>query len=294
MKEKILFVDDDEKSRKTFNHQINNKYDLDLAVSGEEALKSVKKNGPYAVVIADMYMPEMDGIQFLEKVRENYPETVRIMLTGHADLALAIDAVNKGRIFHFLTKPCQSNTILKILEIGIKKYKKHVISRMESNTDQLTGLCNRRYFFNELTIIMNSAERYLQTFSIIFFDIDDFKIINDTYGHNIGDRALKTVANSLTKLSRNNDILARYGGDEFVIIAQHTNKKGALIFVERIKKHIKNQKIKDYKSIIIRISAGIAIYPIDAKDKDKLLDIADKEMYKDKQNNKREQNINNQ
>ncbi len=286
MKEKILFVDDDFNSRITFRRQINKKFELDAAGSGNEGLELLNRNGPYTVVIADMYMPEMNGIQFLEKVREIYPDTIRIMLTGHADMNLAIDAVNKGRIFHFLTKPCQSRTMLKILEIGAKEYKKNVKNRMESYTDELTGLWNRRYFNNILITIMNNSERYSQTFSLLFFDINDFKKINDKFGHNTGDAALKITAETLKEKMRDIDILARYGGDEFVIIAQYTKRKGAHTLVNRIKNHLKTKKIKDYDSINICISAGIATYPVDSKQQDELINIADKAMYEDKRRNK--------
>lgn len=283
MKEKILFVDDNLNSRNTFIHQINNKYELHVAENGKEGLALLNSNGPYAVVIADMYMPIMNGIEFLKKVREICPDTIRIILTGYADMDLAIDAVNKGRIFYFLTKPCQSKTIFKILEIGIIEYKNNVKSQMESNTDELTGVWNRRYFNNELNRIINSAERYSQTFSIIFFDINDFKAINDKFGHNTGDEVLIITAKALKAEIRDIDILARYGGDEFIIIAQYTKRDGAIILIERIKNRL---KAKNHISINIRISAGIATYPVDAQDQKGLIDIADKAMYDDKKKTK--------
>lgn len=121
--EKILLVDDDENVLKGYHLNLRKRYDLDFALGPEDALAKCKKTGPYAVVISDLRMPGMDGIQLLSKIRERYPQTVRMMLTGHAEVEVAIDAVNEGCVFRFMTKPCPPEILSGSIEAGLKQYR---------------------------------------------------------------------------------------------------------------------------------------------------------------------------
>ncbi len=123
MNYKILCVDDDGNILEGFKRRLKKRFHLDTALSGHEGLKAISEKGPYALVISDMRMPGMDGIQFLSKVGELAPDTVRAMLTGNADMETAINAVNEGQIFRFLTKPCHSELLAKTMEAGIAQYR---------------------------------------------------------------------------------------------------------------------------------------------------------------------------
>ncbi len=122
MNQKILCVDDDPNILEGFKRQLREKFHLDTALGGEEGLKLVSKKDPYAVVISDMRMPGMDGVRFLSRVKDINPDSVRVMLTGHADVDTAIDAVNEGHIFRFLTKPCSSETFAKTITAGVRQF----------------------------------------------------------------------------------------------------------------------------------------------------------------------------
>ncbi|GMT41942.1 MAG: response regulator receiver modulated metal-depenent phosphohydrolase [bacterium] len=122
MNDKILIVDDDPDILETFKRNLGDQLHIDTMPEGEKALKKISDNGPYAVIVSDMRMPGMDGVQFLSKVRVIAPDSVRIMLTGNADQETAKEAVNEGRIFRFLTKPCPSETFIKTLTEGIREY----------------------------------------------------------------------------------------------------------------------------------------------------------------------------
>ncbi len=122
IKEKILFVDDDRDILETFKRLLRKQFNFDTACGPMEGLKSVSANGPYAVIVSDLRMPEMNGIKFLSKVKDMSPNSVRIMLTGNADLATAIDAVNEGNVFRFLTKPCDPKVFASTLMSGVKQY----------------------------------------------------------------------------------------------------------------------------------------------------------------------------
>ena len=123
MQDKILFVDDEINVLEAFKRQLRRKYRLDTALGPEEGLLAVSNNGPYAVVVSDLKMPKMNGIEFLTRVKEMVPDTVRIMLTGYGDLQNAMEAVNQGNIFRFLTKPCPVDSLSNALEAGLKQYR---------------------------------------------------------------------------------------------------------------------------------------------------------------------------
>jgi serine phosphatase RsbU (regulator of sigma subunit) len=120
--DKILFVDDDANLLASFRRQLRKQFQIETAIGGSEGLDLVEQNGPYSVIVSDFRMPHMDGIEFLTRVREIEPDTVRIMLTGNADMQAAIQAVNEGNIFRFLTKPCSADVLGESLNTGIEQY----------------------------------------------------------------------------------------------------------------------------------------------------------------------------
>lgn len=123
MADKILFVDDEPNLLAGIQRQMRKHFAIDTALGGEEGLEKVRNRGPFSVIVSDLRMPGMDGIQFLSRVRKLSPDTVRMMLTGNADLHAAIEAVNEGNIFRFMTKPCPPETLGKALYQGIRQYR---------------------------------------------------------------------------------------------------------------------------------------------------------------------------
>jgi len=122
MAEKILFVDDEQSILDAMRRHLRKQFELDTALGGWEGLEAMNQKGPYAVVVSDMRMPGMDGVQFLAEVKTRSPETVRVMLTGNADLQTAIDAVNEGYIFRFLTKPCPPEVLARTIAAGLVQH----------------------------------------------------------------------------------------------------------------------------------------------------------------------------
>src|SRR5210317_392617 len=124
MNDKILLVDDEPKVLAAIKRQLRKEFRFETALSGEEALKIIDEKGPFAVVVSDYKMPGMNGIDFLCKVKTVDPDTVRMMLTGSADMSTAIQAVNEGSIFQFHPKPCPADTLGKAIQSGIEAYRK--------------------------------------------------------------------------------------------------------------------------------------------------------------------------
>ncbi len=126
---KILFVDDDPNLLAAMQRNLRKLYSFDTAPGGAEALALIKSSGPYAVIVADMQMPEMNGVELLAKVWEVAPDTVRVMLTGNADQLTATEAVNKGHIYSFLNKPCEPESLRFTLEAALKQYEMVSVER---------------------------------------------------------------------------------------------------------------------------------------------------------------------
>jgi response regulator RpfG family c-di-GMP phosphodiesterase len=123
MSEKILLVDDDSNILEGYRRSLSREFPMETALGGEQALKLVKNNGPYAVVVADMRMPGMDGVQLLIRIRALTPDTIRVMLTGNADIDTAINAINEGSIFRFLNKPCSKELMAKTLTAALVQHR---------------------------------------------------------------------------------------------------------------------------------------------------------------------------
>ena len=123
MTDKVLFVDDEPNILEGFRRHLRKHVVIDTATSGEAGLQMLETNGPYAVVVSDMRMPNMNGSQFLSKVRAVSPDSIRMILSGQADMESTIAAVNDGHIFRFLTKPCSSEQLIDAVDSGLRQYK---------------------------------------------------------------------------------------------------------------------------------------------------------------------------
>ena len=129
MSERILFVDDEKFVLETFRRNLRKHFVIETAGSGLDALQLMESGSPFAVVVSDLKMPVMDGVEFLGVIKNRWPDTVRIMLTGHADLDTAISAVNRGGIFRLLTKPCAPDALLLAVNDGLRQYRLAISER---------------------------------------------------------------------------------------------------------------------------------------------------------------------
>ena len=121
--ERVLFVDDEVRVLQAYKRALRKIFSIDTATGGQQALELVDSRGPYAVIVADMRMPGMTGVQLLAEMRNRAPNTVRIMLTGNSDQQTAIDAVNEGDVFRFLNKPCSPENVGRAVAAGINHYR---------------------------------------------------------------------------------------------------------------------------------------------------------------------------
>jgi diguanylate cyclase (GGDEF)-like protein len=157
-------------------------------------------------------------------------------------------------------------------------------TKKQSHSDGLTGLFNRRYFDDSLQGEMNRVQRYDGCFSVFFIDLDNFKNLNDTYGHQAGDLTLKVVADILQTMKRTEDTACRYGGEELVLILPETEKMNALVIAERIRKKVEETGLEfEGEKFNVTLSGGIASYPTDGKEAHELVHAADVALYQAKE-----------
>jgi len=185
-----------------------------------------------------------------------------------------------------------SAQLLKILKIHPYVFVEHLLkpncfySRVKHRIwlDPLTGIFNRRYFENQLSKELQRASRYEHTLAILFVDIDQFKKINDEYGHQVGDKVLDQLSDILERSVRGVDVVARYGGDEFIVLLPETKKSHAIKTAERILKHIKSYDFfkDDLKVKDLHVSIGVAGFPEDAGGTYELIKKADTALYQAK------------
>ena len=123
MNERVLFVDDEPQLLEAIQRTLRKQVDLQTAGGGEEGLRVLREEGPFALVVSDMRMPVMNGAQFLGKVREQAPDTVRVILSGQADFQATIAAVNEGHIYRFLSKPCPFDQLLAAVHDGLNQHR---------------------------------------------------------------------------------------------------------------------------------------------------------------------------
>lgn len=135
MDERILLVDDEPNLLSSYHRNLRDFYEVVTAKSAAQGIELLKKEGPFAVMVVDYRMPEMDGIQFLTQAYQLAPDTIRIMLTGYADLQCAMDAVNEGNVFRFITKPISLNKLHLIIDEGIQEYRLITIKREFSDLE---------------------------------------------------------------------------------------------------------------------------------------------------------------
>ena len=277
VEERILIVDDNvEMLDKTSELLSHVGYSVVTCTSGEEALERLEHER-VDLVLLDINMPSLNGFEVCLRIRQMYAldDLPIIFLTSREDS----DSVTKG--FHsgasdFISKSAIADILLARVNVHIRLSRTLRFLRDISLTDDLTGCYNRRHAMYSLRELFARSKRYGTPFSLIYFDLNGLKIVNDKYGHQAGDLLLRSVVNACKKLLRESDLLFRMGGDEFMVLCPDTDKRGAFICAERMQEAVKAVTIVDQT---VTFAYGIAHSNEDYKDMDEMLHSADSSMY---------------
>lgn len=243
----------------------------------------------YDLILLDLQMPGMNGFQVMESLKEDESEGYIPILVITVQSDNKLEALKAGAK-DFITKPFDlmeaKVRIYNMLEVRLLYKQLEQYSRsMESWAmhDTLTGLPNRRLLIDRLTLAIAHARRKKCTTTIVYLDLDGFKQINDSHGHLAGDTLLKIVADRLVAAVRQEDTVARFGGDEFVIVLWELNDAdGAAALVSKLLMAVSQPYTINGETIHITASAGVSIYPTHSKDIETLINRADAALYESK------------
>jgi two-component system cell cycle response regulator len=264
---KVLVADDSRVSRKLVEHSLSDEqYALLFAESGREAMALFSEHQP-SIVITDWMMPDLSGIELCEYIRKQarQPYTYIIILTGNTEKDKLVTGLAAGAD-DYLTKPFHREELQarvgvgrRIVELHRQLEAKNLLLEELALTDPLTGLPNRRAIEDWANRQLSGAQRYGFSFFLVLGDLDHFKAVNDTYGHDAGDSVLKKFAEILKANSRRSDICGRIGGEEFLLILTHTTQENAKKVIERIRRELETTKFDfDGGSLTVTASFGIA------------------------------------
>jgi diguanylate cyclase (GGDEF)-like protein len=287
----ILVVDDNETNIDILLELLGEKYDIIVAIDGFGALE-IAQEEKIDLILLDIMMPEIDGYEVCKRLKADpkTEDTPVIFLTAKSDEDSIERAYDVGGI-DYITKPFRPKELLARVnrELKIQTLIRELKASYEklqelAQTDPLTKLYNRRYFQDISKNILNLSKREQEPLSIVMVDIDKFKRINDTYGHQIGDEVIVSLANILQNSKRESDIVCRYGGEEFVILLPNTAVDGALDFAEKLREKVESNRLilKDLE-VNFTVSLGVSAVRLDRESNiERALNRADEALYESK------------
>ncbi|HEX8709239.1 MAG TPA: diguanylate cyclase [Pyrinomonadaceae bacterium] len=278
-KPNVLVVDDEPDKRTLLTVALQMAgYEVRAANDGEAGLAAVESYQP-DLIITDVMMPKMDGYELARRVRAN-PQTrfvpIIIQTAARNDAQDARRGSEVGAL-GYITDPTDIDLLLARART-LLDFKRYLDTcEEEAFTDHLTGLANRRRFERQLEREVTRTLRYSRPFCLLLLDIDHFKRVNDSYGHDIGDETIRRLALTLQAGTRGIDLAARIGGEEFAVILPETEFEGGVEVAERLRIAVKETEI----NVVGHITAsfGVAEFPLCAPTGRELLAIADAALY---------------
>lgn len=290
--DRVLIVDDERSVRRVLSIIMSGGgFETAAAETGEEAIECLRAEA-FGCVLVDKNLPGVDGLEVIRVARDVRPYCSCVMITGYASVESAVEALRLGAD-DYLEKPLRDQDLMverlrALIRTRREEYRRNLKLAALVARDPLTGLFNHVYFHQELARAVANAKRTGLPVSLIFMDLDGFKKVNDTLGHQVGDQVLVQLADkispqadpaaSLARL-RTQDILARYGGDEFAAILISTAKSGGAVVAERMRQTIEAHDFGLPGFSRQTLSAGVATFPDDADDETELVRAADIAVY---------------
>jgi len=267
----ILLVEDSQTQALKFKLMLESRgYRVTLAKNGLEAMSLLMQH-PVSIVISDWVMPEMDGRELCQAIRQHdFENYVYIILLTAKDAKHDIIEGLEAGADDYMVKPVDDaeliarlSTARRIISLEASLKQRNQEIALLSITDPLTRVFNRGYLNAHLPKVLKRAQRYQLPLSLLITDIDHFKVVNDRYGHQVGDQVLKAFADVLAgALRRDLDWIARYGGEEFIIVLSETDYSGAEAVTERLRRMTGEMTIQTHRGDI-RIEASFGVVSIE-------------------------------
>jgi two-component system, cell cycle response regulator len=286
---RVLLVEDNPGDARLVRESLNDgapgQFIVQLADSLKQALEALRAAASEVdVVLLDLSLPDSNGLETYRAVHSLAPTVPILVLSGLNDESVALKAVNEGAQDFIRKARVDSELLPRAIHYATERHRLLEQVRQLAIADELTGLMNRRGFMMLAEHQRSLADRKGSSLSLVFVDIDRFKLINDQFGHEEGDRALREVAGLLLHTFRRSDVVARLGGDEFVVLMADLNSDGLRIVLERVRKNIAAFNEESRFSWRLSISLGVITYdaghPVTLE---ALIAAADEAMYKEKE-----------
>jgi len=280
----VVLADDDPSIRLMIRHVLESEeFDIVEAADGIEAIKAVEKHHP-ALVLLDAVMPGIDGFTTCKQIKDKgYTDIPVMMITGLDDDASVERAYDVGAI-DFITKPIKwavlKHRVRSVVAAVVAERKVELLAYR----DTLTNLPNRLLFADRLEHSIDRSARHRESLALMLVDMDDFKLVNDSFGHDAGDKLIKAVGELLSRSLRRADTVARLGGDEFAIIVEGIDGgDDAISIADNLSTILEHNVRLDEQETFTGASIGIAIYPNDGEDARTLLKNADTALFRAKE-----------
>lgn len=287
IKPTVLIIEDNDITRKMFRLWLRDQFNVLEAVDGKTALTRLQKKIVVDSILLDYQLPDLSGIDLLKYLSNHYQGTPVIMLTAHGSEQVAVEALKLGAFDYYVKGDLTQKTLNRAIISAIKKTtaleklkEKNSKLKFMAYHDHLTGLFNREQFEESAKKSLARASRFKKKIAILMMDLDHFKKVNDTLGHEVGDLLIKEVASRFIAAIREMDTLARLGGDEFAIIIDELKESTDVEFIAKKLIAVTNEPffIKNH-TIHISVSVGIAVFPEAAKTVRELMNNADSALY---------------
>ncbi len=282
---KVLVADDSRVSRRYVRELLElYRFEVIEAGGGVDALAAATTDPDVRMVITDYHMPDMDGVTLTRKIRALRPrdDIAIIGFSAGGGNALSAQFLKNGAN-DYVIKPFLREEFLWRVTQNIQSLEMMQHLKDVATTDALTGMHNRRFFFESGATMFASAKRGQVDLTLAMMDIDFFKKVNDTYGHDAGDAVLKKVAAALKEECRGTDIVARLGGEEFAVLAVNLGKENVPAFIEKLRAAIENLHIV-HNEFHIPVTASFGVSQIAGESLDDMLKAADDMLYVAKDN----------
>ena len=292
--ERNVLIVDDSKVQLKIIHDILKKIKLNITIAtdGDIALKIIEDNPKkFSLLLTDYHMPNMNGMDLTMKIREKYDkdELSIIVLSANREEDIPTQFLKIGAN-DFLHKPYNELEVITRVNSNLHIIELFEQTRDMANKDFLTGSYNRRYFFESGKRLFDKAKRKKEDLCVAMFDIDKFKNINDTYGHDVGDIAIKEMANVLNKHFRKSDLIARFGGEEFCVLLENISLDNTKALFEKIRAYFEKNLIQiDSEDINYTVSIGV-FYGLD-NNLEEMIKKADEGLYICKNNGRNQVSI---
>lgn len=287
----VLIIDSDRRHAERVQGYLGGEHRVDVLLEPADAVFQVS-GGKYELVLVSMALGDFDALRVCSQIRtvDHSRNLPIILMADEADKPRVVRALDLG-VNDYISRPIERNELMARVRTQIRRHRYAMELRESVNhsialavTDDLTGLYNRRYFDRHLNVLLGKAQEQERPLAVMILDIDHFKAVNDTYGHDVGDVVLKEFSARVKRNIRGVDLACRFGGEEFVVLMPDADMSNAELVAERVRQAIAEKpfEIGGSRPLSVTVSVGVSFSESDADTPETLIKRADVALYRAK------------